>query len=60
MEFLEDLVDKDKNVVNHILFSITSYSAFAYKQEFKIFVEKLNELNFKILMKRYKPTDYPF
>ena len=60
MEFLEDLVDKDKNVVNYILFSITSYSAFAYKQEFKIFVEKLNELNFEILMKRYKPTDYPF
>lgn len=60
MEFLEDLVDKDESVVNHILFSITSYSAFAYKQEFKIFVEKLNELNFKILMKRYKPTDYPF
>jgi EAL domain-containing protein (putative c-di-GMP-specific phosphodiesterase class I)/GGDEF domain-containing protein len=60
LEFLEDLVDKDESVVNHILFSITSYSAFAYKQEFKIFVEKLNELNFKILMKRYKPTDYPF
>lgn len=59
-EFLNDLINENVNVTNYILFSITSYSAYAYKSEFINFVENLNDLKFEILVKRYKPKDYPF
>ena len=59
MDFLNKLVDENKNVVNSILFSITSYSASVYKKQFVEFVKRLNKLNFEILIKRFKTKEYP-
>lgn len=58
IEFISKLVTEQKVYVDKLLFSLTSYTASAYNKEFKKFVEKLNELNIEILIKRYKPKDY--
>jgi EAL domain-containing protein (putative c-di-GMP-specific phosphodiesterase class I)/GGDEF domain-containing protein len=58
IKFLKDLVYEDKNIVNNILFSITSYTASVYKFEFIKFVKELNELKFEILLKRFKTKEY--
>ena len=58
IQFLEELVIENEDFVNNILFSITSYSAFAYKKEFVAFVEQLNNIGIKILVKRYKTKEY--
>ena len=58
MKFLEDLIHEDKNVVNNILFSITSYTASANKGDFVKFVKQANELKFEILLKRFKTKEY--
>ena len=52
--FLEDLVSKNEDFVKHIVFSITSYSASAYKNIFIDFVAHLNRIGIEILIKRYK------
>ena len=59
-EFLDNLVNENKEILKYILFSITSYSAYTYKSQFIEFVENINRLGFEILIKRYKPSDYPF
>ena len=45
--------------MEHILFSITSYAASAYKVEFTEFVKEMNKLNIEILMKRFKTKEFP-
>lgn len=60
LDFLNELVNKNSEILNYILFSITSYSAYTYRTQFTEFVEYLNILGFEILLKRYKPRDYPF
>ena len=59
IEFLNKLLHENKNIVNNILFSITSYSASVYKKQFVEFVKQLNKLNFEILIKRFKTKEYP-
>lgn len=58
IKFLNELIHEDKNVVKHIVFSITSYSASANKLEFISFVRKLHELKFEVLLKRFKTKEY--
>ena len=58
MKFLYDLVHEDKNVVNNILFSITSYTASANKGDFVKFVKQASELKFEILLERFKTKEY--
>ena len=58
MKFLNDLIHEDRNVVNNILFSITSYTASVNKNEFIKFVSQVNELKFEILLKRFKTIEY--
>ena len=58
IEFLEKLVIENADVINNILFSITSYSASAYQTEFILFVKELNRLNIQILMKRFRTKEY--
>ena len=58
MKFLNDLIHEDRNVVNNILFSITSYTASFNKNEFIKFVSQVNELKFEILLKRFKTIEY--
>jgi EAL domain-containing protein (putative c-di-GMP-specific phosphodiesterase class I) len=55
--FLEDLVSKNEDFVKHIVFSITSYSASAYKNIFIDFVAHLNRIGIEILIKRYKTKE---
>ena len=59
INFITTLVEQERIYVDKLLFSITSYSAALYNKEFKQFVEILNKLNIEILIKRYKPKDYP-
>jgi EAL domain-containing protein (putative c-di-GMP-specific phosphodiesterase class I)/GGDEF domain-containing protein len=58
IKFLHDLIHEDKNVVDNILFSITSYTASANKSDFVKFVKQVNELKFEILLKRFKIKEY--
>ena len=58
MKFLHDLINEDKNIVNNIIFSITSYTASMHKHEFIKFVKEVKELNFEILLKRFKTKEY--
>jgi EAL domain-containing protein (putative c-di-GMP-specific phosphodiesterase class I)/GGDEF domain-containing protein len=59
IEFIKKLVEEKANVLNHILFSITSYSASAYKVEFTEFVREMNKLNIEVLIKRFKTKEFP-
>lgn len=58
IEFLSNLIDKNRDFKNYILFSITSYSASAYKDDFIKFVDDLNQLKIEVLLKRYKTKEY--
>jgi EAL domain-containing protein (putative c-di-GMP-specific phosphodiesterase class I) len=58
IEFLYKLIEENKDFKNYILFSITSYSASAYKEEFIKFVDELNQLEIEVLLKRYKTKEY--
>lgn len=60
IEFIENLVKEKPEIMKHLLFSITSYSASAYKTEFEKFTKYMNKLNVEILMKRFKTKEYPF
>lgn len=59
IEFLNKLVEENEDIMDYILFSITSYTASAYKYEFIKFVKELNRLGIEILIKRYKTKEYP-
>ncbi len=59
LEFIDELVKNKKDVMSKIVFSITSYSASAFNMEFIRFVSFMNEIGMEILVKRYKPKDYP-
>ena len=59
ISFLNELISENENIINNILFSITSYSAAAYKNQFIQFVKHLNKINFEILLKRYKTKEFP-
>ena len=59
MQFLNNLVEENRDIMNYILFSITSYTASAYKYDFIKFVKELNRLGIEILVKRYKAKEYP-
>jgi EAL domain-containing protein (putative c-di-GMP-specific phosphodiesterase class I)/GGDEF domain-containing protein len=58
IEFLYKLIEENRDFKNYILFSITSYSASAYKDEFIKFVDELNQLEIEVLLKRYKTKEY--
>jgi EAL domain-containing protein (putative c-di-GMP-specific phosphodiesterase class I)/GGDEF domain-containing protein len=58
INFLDNLVAENPDIIKNILFSITSYSASAYKFEFIQFVKELNRLKIEILMKRFKTKEY--
>lgn len=59
IKFLKQLVSKDEDIRKYIVFSITSYSASAYKDDFINFVEESSILKMPILLKRYKTKEYP-
>ncbi len=59
IEFLDQLVAENQDIKKYIIFSITSYSASAYKKDFTNFVEELNRLGIEILIKRFKTKEYP-
>ena len=59
IDFLSSIKKQEKEAFSKILFSITSYAAATYNQEFIEFVEKMNDLDIEILLKRYKTKEYP-
>jgi EAL domain-containing protein (putative c-di-GMP-specific phosphodiesterase class I) len=59
IKFLKHLVSKDEDIRKYIVFSITSYSASAYKDDFINFVEEASILKMAVLLKRYKTKEYP-
>lgn len=59
IEFITTLSKQKADTLSHILFSITSYSASAYKVEFSEFVKLMNDLNIQILIKRFKTKEFP-
>jgi EAL domain-containing protein (putative c-di-GMP-specific phosphodiesterase class I)/GGDEF domain-containing protein len=58
IEFLNKLVAENKDATDNILFSITSYTASAYRIEFINFINELDKLGMKILIKRFKAKEY--
>lgn len=50
--FLNKLVAENKDATDNILFSITSYTVSAYRIEFINFINELDKLGMKILIKR--------
>lgn len=58
IKFLEKLILDNPDIKDYILFSITSYSASAYKVDFIQFVKELNRLEIEVLIKRFKTKEY--
>lgn len=57
--WLEEILNANKDLKKKIVFSITSYTASLHKHKFKKFVKHVNELESKVLLKRYNTNDYP-
>jgi len=58
-KWLEDILTANANLKKKIVFSITSYTASLHKHKFKKFVKHINQLEAKVLLKRYNTNDYP-
>jgi EAL domain-containing protein (putative c-di-GMP-specific phosphodiesterase class I) len=58
-KWLEDILNANVNLKKKIVFSITSYTASLHKHKFKKFVKHINQLEAKVLLKRYNTNDYP-
>lgn len=59
LEYIKDITSSNEEFKKHIIFSITAYSALAYKPEFDEFVKTMNDLDIEILLKRYKTKEFP-
>lgn len=57
--WLEDILSKNSEIKDKIVFSITSYTAYMYKDIFTKFVQKIHKIGAKIILKRYKTDEYP-
>ena len=59
MEWLVDILLANKDIIDKIVFSFTSYSAYLNKKSFLNFINEIHKVNAKIILKRYKITEYP-
>ncbi|MGM0518491.1 MAG: EAL domain-containing protein [Campylobacterota bacterium] len=57
--WLNDFVNKNQDVIKKVVFSITSYTAQMHKIDFISFVEEIDKMGLKTLLKRYKTEDFP-
>ena len=59
MNWLKEVLKANQDIVDKIVFSITSYTAYLNKDVFIDFIKEIHEVNASIILKRYKTTDYP-
>ena len=59
MQWLESVLKANQDILEKIVFSITSYTAYLHKESFVMFVRKIHEIGAKIIIKRYKTDEYP-
>lgn len=59
MSWLDNTLKENNDILDKIVFSITSYTAYLHKATFVDFVNKIHKMGVKILLKRYKTDEYP-
>lgn len=59
MKWLISVLEQNHDIIDKIVFSITSYTAYLNKDTFIKFVEDIHNTGASIILKRYKTTEYP-
>lgn len=59
MKWLDTILNENEEILNKIVFSITSYTAYLHKVSFINFVRDIHKIGAKVLLKRYKTDEYP-
>lgn len=59
MKWLDETLKENETVLDKIVFSITSYTAYLHKDTFIKFIEDIHKIGAKVLLKRYKTDEYP-
>ncbi|NVJ52658.1 MAG: EAL domain-containing protein [Campylobacteraceae bacterium] len=59
MTWLETVLQANKDILDKIVFSITSYTAYLNKETFVMFVRNIHDIGANIILKRYKTDEYP-
>ncbi|RXJ90731.1 hypothetical protein CRV01_06165 [Arcobacter sp. CECT 8983] len=59
MQWLETVLQANKDILDKIVFSITSYTAYLNKETFVMFVRNIHDIGANIILKRYKTDEYP-
>jgi len=59
MKWLSNIFKENSDILDKIVFSITSYTAYLHKATFIDFVKDIHNIGAKVLLKRYKTDEYP-
>ena len=59
MKWLDNILKNNSDILDKIVFSITSYTAYLHKATFIDFVKDIHAIGAKVLLKRYKTDEYP-
>jgi|GEM_PF-799434 len=59
MTWLISVLNANHDIIDKVVFSITSYTAYLNKEVFVEFVSEIHETGASVLLKRYKTTEYP-
>lgn len=59
MKWLANILKENIDILDKIVFSITSYTAYLHKATFIDFVRNIHKIGAKVLLKRYKTDEYP-
>ena len=59
MTWLETVLQANKDILDKIVFSITSYTAYLNKESFVMFIRNIHDIGASIILKRYKTDEYP-
>lgn len=59
MTWLETVLQANKDILDKIVFSITSYTAYLNKETFVMFVRNIHDIGANLILKRYKTDEYP-
>lgn len=59
MNWIEEYLKENENIMDKIVFSITSYTAYSHKADFVTFVREIKDIGAKVLLKRYKTEEFP-
>jgi len=59
LQWLQTVLDANKDILDKMVFSITSYTAYLNKESFVMFIRMIHEVGAKVILKRYKTDEYP-